>query len=240
MSAPTELPIWADAPTDPVPGLPGTIHPIVEPSDAVKHQGWVGERPPLNVFNWWMNLVYQWVAWFDTTISATQLMAVPIGAILDWHGSFANCPALPNGFVECNGQTLSDAASPFNGQVIPDLNGQGYFTRGSATSGIIQASQNLSHNHSQNAHQHGASGLSGALTNTYPGGGNTNIIGVGNYNGPVTFANGTDKKYYEEAPLVTINGNTANETATNNATAAGTPDESRPVNISMIKIMRVH
>ena len=69
MSAPTELPIWADAPTDPVPGLPGNIHPIAEPSDAVKHQGWVGERPPLNVFNWWMNLVYQWIEWLISTPS---------------------------------------------------------------------------------------------------------------------------------------------------------------------------
>ena len=71
MSAPTELPIWADAPTDPVPGLPGNIHPIAEPSDAVKHQGWVGERPPLNVFNWWMNLVYQWASWLWGNVGIT-------------------------------------------------------------------------------------------------------------------------------------------------------------------------
>jgi hypothetical protein len=62
-------------------------------------------------------------------------MAAPIGSIVAWHKSFANTPSLPNGWVECNGQTLSDSESVYDGQVIPDLNGETRFIRGGATSG---------------------------------------------------------------------------------------------------------
>ncbi len=72
---------------------------------------------------------------------------VPIGSIIAWHKSFANTPALPAGWVECNGQTLNDPSSPYNGQVIPDLNSNtqdgsinsGMFLRGASTSGTKQA-----------------------------------------------------------------------------------------------------
>jgi hypothetical protein len=63
----------------------------------------------------------------------------PIGSVTAWLKSYPNTPALPNGWVECNGQTLNDAASPYNGQVIPALNGTTestkLFLRGSVTSG---------------------------------------------------------------------------------------------------------
>jgi hypothetical protein len=47
----------------------------------------------------------------------------PIGAIIAWHKTFTNTPALPSNWVECNGQTLSDGDSVYDGQVIPNLNG---------------------------------------------------------------------------------------------------------------------
>ena len=40
----------------------------------------------------------------------------PIGSVLAWLKSFTNTPALPDGFVECNGQALSDSDSPYNGK----------------------------------------------------------------------------------------------------------------------------
>jgi len=40
-----------------------------------------------------------------------------------WLKSFTNTPSLPDGWVECNGQVLSDALSHYNGQTIPDING---------------------------------------------------------------------------------------------------------------------
>jgi hypothetical protein len=62
----------------------------------------------------------------------------PVGAVVAWLKSFTNTPSLPTGWVECNGQTLSDAGSVYNGQVIPNLNNSGtgtgqtgnYFLRG--------------------------------------------------------------------------------------------------------------
>lgn len=60
----------------------------------------------------------------------------PIGAVIAWLKSYTNTPqTLPTGWVECNGQTLSDADSVYNGQVIPDLNGDNRFIRGNSTSG---------------------------------------------------------------------------------------------------------
>ncbi len=58
----------------------------------------------------------------------------PTGVIMAWHKDFTNTPALPTGWVECNGQVLSDALSPYNGQTIPDLNGDNRFLRGNSTS----------------------------------------------------------------------------------------------------------
>lgn len=71
---------------------------------------------------------------------------VPIGTILPWVKSLTNTPALTGQFVECNGQTLSDADSVYNGIVIPNLNGGTYrMLRGSSTSGTTAGSDTHSH-----------------------------------------------------------------------------------------------
>ncbi len=70
---------------------------------------------------------------------------VPVGAVVAWMKSMFGTPALPSGFVECNGQTLSDAGSPYDGQVIPNLNGASRFLRGSATSGATGGSESHVH-----------------------------------------------------------------------------------------------
>jgi microcystin-dependent protein len=67
-------------------------------------------------------------------ISALPILA-PIGSVTAWLKSYANTPALPAGWVECNGQALSDSESPYNGQNMPNLNGDHRFLRGNATSG---------------------------------------------------------------------------------------------------------
>ncbi len=49
---------------------------------------------------------------------------VPIGGIVDWYKNTIGAGSvLPDGWVECNGQVLSDAESPLNGGTIPDING---------------------------------------------------------------------------------------------------------------------
>jgi hypothetical protein len=64
--------------------------------------------------------------------------AAPIGSVIQWAKSLSNTPSLPDEFVECNGQTLTDSQSPYHTQVIPDLNGNTgsqRFLRGSTSSG---------------------------------------------------------------------------------------------------------
>jgi hypothetical protein len=78
---------------------------------------------------------------------ATQGMAaaqkpaglVPVGCVIAFLKSLSGTSTLPDEFVECNGQALSDSQSIYNGVVIPNLNGASSgtkrFLRGSATGG---------------------------------------------------------------------------------------------------------
>ena len=79
------------------------------------------------------------------SIIVSSHCATPIGTVQSWLKSYTNVPTLPFGWVECNGQTLSDAESLFDGQVIPDLNNTGRFLKGATTSGTATNAQ--SHNH---------------------------------------------------------------------------------------------
>jgi hypothetical protein len=81
----------------------------------------------------------------DGTTQASASIGNPIGAIIAWAKSFPNTPSLPSNYVECNGQVLNDAASPYNGQTIPDLNGEARFLRGGTTSGATGGSVNHDH-----------------------------------------------------------------------------------------------
>lgn len=82
----------------------------------------------------------------DVAVAAAAVKP-PIGAIIAWHKSFTNTPTLPDSWVECNGQVLSDAGSVYNGQTMPDLNGEGRFLRGAAISGTMQAEETKAHHH---------------------------------------------------------------------------------------------
>lgn len=99
------------------------------------------------------------------TLSAGDLndtfeAAAPVGTVTAWHKDFANTPALPAGWAECNGQTLNNADSPYDGQTLPDLNGNNRFLRGNGTSGgtggsstvALSVSELPSHTHSHHEH----------------------------------------------------------------------------------------
>lgn len=122
----------------------------------------------------------------------------PIGSIVAWHKSFANTPALTAGWVECNGQTLSDSNSVYDGQVIPDLNGDARFLRGSGVSGIEQTEDFLAHTHENNIRT------------------DINLT-----------AGGTE-------PVVT-----SGATATGLATVSSGGSETRPINMSVVWIIRI-
>jgi len=64
---------------------------------------------------------------------------VPIGSVVAWLKSMPGTPALPDGWVECNGQTVELSGSPYQGRTVPNLNGANEepqrFLRGSTASG---------------------------------------------------------------------------------------------------------
>ena len=76
-------------------------------------------------------------------------VVVPVGSVVAWLKSHTNTPALPRGWVECNGQTLDLPGSPYHGLAVPNLNGVGgaenRFLRGGAQSGETGGAE--SHNH---------------------------------------------------------------------------------------------
>lgn len=62
---------------------------------------------------------------------------LPIGSIIAWHRALGVL-VLPDGWEECDGSTVKDRESAMYGVTKPDLNGEGRFLRGNATSGIMQ------------------------------------------------------------------------------------------------------
>ena len=83
-------------------------------------------------------------ATFNSTVSFTGDVAgrgiTPLGAVIatlsNLTGAY-NCTATTaadaNGYVQCNGQTISDGTSPLNGQTIPNINNS-VFLRGATSS----------------------------------------------------------------------------------------------------------
>lgn len=69
----------------------------------------------------------------------------PIGSILPWAKSMTGVPSLPDGWLECDGSTISDSDSPMNGEDLPDLNSTQRFLRGASSSGGTGGSD--THNH---------------------------------------------------------------------------------------------
>jgi len=85
----------------------------------------------------------------DIENAFNQGYSPPIGSVLPWLKSFTNTPSLPTGWVECDGSVLSDAASVYDGQTLPDMNTTQSFLRGSSTSGTTGGADtiDLSHTH---------------------------------------------------------------------------------------------
>lgn len=117
-----------------------------------------------------------WTGIISPVLSGTPYQ-IPIGVAVDWYSSIAGVPTLPFGWVQCDGQTLTDPLSPMNGQVIPNLNGAAGgadtyangkiapFTRGGAASGVYTSDAIKAHNHgtsavTANSHTHGPGTLS--------------------------------------------------------------------------------
>lgn len=152
---------------------------------------------------------------------------VPIGTIMAWHKHYTRYtdnpadpagPALPlpAGWVECIGGTVSDPESPLRGQVIPTLNNDSRFLRGGMVSGSKQADSTKMPNNS---------------FGTAPGGGShshTLVFGAG----------GSSANFIEDGG----NASFENENlggGQHGHIIVGGDSETRPVNMSVVWIMRV-
>jgi uncharacterized protein YjiK len=94
--------------------------------------------------------VYNTTAVYNASTASYSPGEIPIGGVIAWLKSFSGVPALSTAYVECNGQVLSDAASPLNGQTIPNLNNSGggatnRFLRGATTSGGTGGTEDHTH-----------------------------------------------------------------------------------------------
>lgn len=162
----------------------------------------------------------------------------PVGAIIAWLKSLTNTPALASGWVECEGQTLVDPDSVYNGIVIPDLNGDNRFMRGNASSGGVGGAETMAHTHTSNVtidnHTALALNAEGNHAHTVPmsadvEGGATWFGSTAN---PVSTsgAGGHTHTFSQD-----IDAHTAN----NPATSAATNEENRPPFYDVVWIMRV-
>lgn len=154
-----------------------------------------------------------------------------VGTVKAWHKSLTGTPqTLPWGWVECNGQTISDAESPLNGQVVPNINGDGRFLRGSNVSGNTQANQFASHSHALNIVQ------TSAYMTVKRSGANLNI-GYANANGS---AQGLAVVSIDDGPDAVVFGNDTAWNFTGSTSGAnGTGNETRPDAITMVYIMKI-
>lgn len=142
---------------------------------------------------------------------------LPIGTILPWHKNIT-IPALtlPDGFVECNGQTLNDLTSPINGAAIPNLNGDGRFLRGASTSGTAQEDAFQGHYHEVRGD---INDCPSNMITAASGGAQTNIAGGSQW-------------YAEDV--------TAKDTIDNGVNGIPrTSNETRPKNMSVVWIIKV-
>ncbi len=64
--------------------------------------------------------------------------AAPIGGIMAWHKNYTGSLTLTDGWIECNGQVINDTESPFNGMTAPNLNGDAAGADSPGTTGKFQ------------------------------------------------------------------------------------------------------
>lgn len=170
------------------------------------------------------------------------LSTLPLGSIIAWHRDLLEQGALslPPGWVECNGQILDDPESPFNGHVIPNLNlvdqsdlleGRegGAFLRGAPRSGELQQDELQTHTHQDRGHRHFRNAEHAAelaWRNVSPQPGAHGVPGPG------------PDRFFNLNQVESATANLAGPTAFG-AGAARHGAETRPVNMSVIWIMKV-
>lgn len=142
---------------------------------------------------------------------------VPIGTIVGWHRNLhPNVGALPDGWVPCEGQILNDPASVLNGVLIPNLNGNPAGANsphlGHKARMFLRGGteSGLAQDHAVQSHSHSFAYEKNHHVRVASGGGSTIA----------------DSSYHA------VGGSTTGQTGY-------TAEETRPVNMTVIWIMRV-
>ena len=169
---------------------------------------------------------------------------------MSWLKTFTNTPqTLPTGWVECNGQTISDADSVYNGQAIPNLNGNNQFLVGNSTSGVTGGASS-----NDLAHTHSVSGTTGshAITSAEMAAHTHNIgDGTNHYLPKTTYTTGGigtgggSFKFFSTITTTGLTGSTGSGTGHTHSFAdtsdskLSSTQENRPLFYSVVWIMRV-
>lgn len=93
----------------------------------------------------------------------------PLGSIVAWY-PLQGAPPLAEGWVRCDGQTLTDTEVPSSLRNVPDLNNAKLFLRGESgsTPGTIQQDQIITHVHGDfHSHFGGSNALSVGETSSF-------------------------------------------------------------------------
>ena len=185
------------------------------------------------------------IAALQAAIDNLNQQTVPIGSIIAWHGDLSDDLALPDDYVPCDGREIT--VGILAGQKTPDLNGKGLFLRGAEQSGEEQQDQLQDHGHRHSlqvtdegsAHRHRfPTKLWSQPTNRNIGSpGLDNYSGFNENNWPAhTRHDGTQTDGKHTHGLA---GSVDTVISAGDSGAARVGQETRPVNMAVIWVMRV-
>jgi hypothetical protein len=184
---------------------------------------------------------------------------MPVGSITAFTNHLTGTPSLPSNWKMCDGSVIQDPNSPMNGQTLPDLNGGARFLRGSATSGTLQAADAVvpahvhglsAHTHSMLAHSHAGGSL--VYSHKHP----ISTSGTAQASPAFTAVAATLRQDNGTVAGTTSPTDTSSDTWSGTSAGPSTPDtggpstnstptdggsgsETRPINMSVIWIMRI-
>lgn len=163
----------------------------------------------MSFYKWTNAGVMNWST--GNTIDATNFngnwQAIPpIGSIIAWAKSLTGTPSLAEGWIECNGQAITDSDSPYNGLTAPSLNSTNRFLRGSTTSGTESGAENHIHKWTDVGVSGSAFGFTAADKDalTYDSAGSTNDNSISTWRACYTDSQSSLPTHYEVVWILRI------------------------------------
>lgn len=186
---------------------------------------------------------------------AAQLapVLVPVAGLVMLAANISGAPTPGDNFQLCDGSTITDKRSPMRGQATPNINGNGWFVRGSSVAGTTQTADAVipahahsmqAHTHDMNSHTHSgttltatsgsrfASAVAGAVDQFTAASRDTTHTTATTSNNPVQ----TSITGNTGGPSV---ANTLGPSVANTASDGGSGAETRPKNISAVFYIRI-